>query len=156
MKGKQPNGLIPHPRIIAYLRRALRPIMSTVDSKNITSFRSIDDVVFVAHLRPHDTNVHDRFEALAGQYRDRSSFAVASDAQDQSGITCYNNLDEVQMSTAELSAVESLENFVRLCSAPLIPELTRRNELQYLSVRATHRHPNGQARKHSAHRECPL
>jgi protein disulfide-isomerase A1 len=126
--------LIP-PRVVAFLRRALRPVMSVVDSKNLTSFLSIDDIVLVAHLQPEDSNLFDRFTTMARQFHDRYSFAVARGVQSQLGISCYNNLDDTQRSTAELSTVESLENFVRLCSTPVIPELTRRNERQYLTVR---------------------
>jgi protein disulfide-isomerase A1 len=51
------------------------------------------------------------------------------------GIGCYNNLDNKQHSSTELDKIEALEEFVKLCSTPLIPELTRRNDVQYLKVR---------------------
>lgn len=120
---------------MAFLRRALRPALSAVDSKNITSFLSIDDVVFVAHLHAEDTNLYDRYETLARQYHDRYSFAVARSERGRPEISCYNNPDDMQRSTAEFSTVESLENLVKLCSTPIIPELTRRTEQHIFRVK---------------------
>lgn len=114
----------------------MRPALSALSSKNATSFLSIDDIVFVAHLQPEDNaNLYERYLALAQRYHDRYSFAVTRGVRNQAAISCYNNPDDMQRSTAELTTAESLEEFVRLCSTPVIPELTRRNEPQYFAVR---------------------
>ncbi len=49
-------------------------------------------------------------------------------------MECYNNVDGVQRSTAEFPSPNSIEGFVRLCATPLIPEMTRRNELSFYEV----------------------
>ena len=122
-------------RITSFIRRGLRPVLSTVDRHNVTWFMSTDDVVFVAQLQARDSNAHDRFLALAQKYHDRYSFAVNTEARpEKSEITCQNTPDGLQKKLPDLSAVGALENFVKMCSTPLIPELTRRNELQYLTV----------------------
>ncbi|KAK3689155.1 hypothetical protein B0T22DRAFT_375806 [Podospora appendiculata] len=115
--------------IVSFLRRALRPAVSYVATKNATSFVSIDDVVFIGHLAPRDISLRNQLQAAAQKYRDRFSFALSSDVQQQSAVTCSNNLDDVQHSTTELSSPTSLEEFIRMCSTPLIPELTRRSEM---------------------------
>ena len=120
--------------IIAFLRRVRRPVITRLDHQNITSFLNIDDIVIVAHLTPDDENLSQRFESVANKYRDRFSFGATEIPAPPAGIGCYNNVDNIQTSTSELSTAESLLDFVKRCSAPLIPQLTRRNELQYLKV----------------------
>ncbi len=51
-----------------------------------------------------------------------------------SSLACYNTVDDEQHTVDDISTVESLEAFVKLCSTPLVVELTRRNELEYMSV----------------------
>ncbi|OIW23005.1 hypothetical protein CONLIGDRAFT_719550 [Coniochaeta ligniaria NRRL 30616] len=119
--------------IRSYLRRALRPVLSTVTDKNLTVFRGVDDVVFVAYLRPKDTVLRDWFHTLAKRYRDRFSFAVTMTEQPSSAVHCYNNVKGAEIVQGDLNAVDSLQHFVKLCSVPLIPELTRRNDIEYNS-----------------------
>ncbi|KAH8901982.1 hypothetical protein BR93DRAFT_921235 [Coniochaeta sp. PMI_546] len=119
--------------IQSFLRRILRPVLSTVTDKNLTAFRGVDDVVFVAYLRPQDKVLRDRFSTLAKRYRDRFSFGVTVTTQATSAVYCYNNIRGAEMAWGDSTAVDSLQDFVRLCSSPLIPELTRRNEVEYSS-----------------------
>ncbi len=128
-----PDSRCDNVRIVPFLQRSLRPELSRLDDKNITSFLSIDDVVFVSHLAPGDANLAGRFADLAARYRDRYSFA-AGPGQHQSAVACYNNQDDEQRSTSQLETVESLDAFVKLCTTPLIVELTRRNEIEYMNV----------------------
>ena len=137
----RPNGIVDRYRgprkakqIVAYLRRMLRPSITLVTTKNITSFLSVDDVVLVGHITADDKNLRERFDRIAQKYHDRYSFALSKDVDGQSGLACYNNVDDVQRSAAELGQVEALEQFVKLCATPLIPELTRRSEMHYLTV----------------------
>ncbi len=120
--------------IIGFLRRALRPTLSHVNDKNVTSFLSVDDLVIIGQITPDDASLRRRFEDIANKYHDRFSFALSSTTGSQSSIGCYNNLDDVQRSVVELAAVEALETFVQLCATPLIPTLARRNELNQMSV----------------------
>jgi protein disulfide-isomerase A1 len=90
--------------------------------------------VFVAHLSPDDQHLRERFEVLAERYRDRYSFGLAAVPHPPAGVGCFNNVDNKQHSTTELESVESLTNFIKLCSTPLIPQLTRRNEVSLLKV----------------------
>ena len=119
---------------MAFLRRALRPAVSVLDDRNITSFLAVDDVVLVAHPAPGDAGLAARFAALAAEYRDRFAFAVGPPRR-PSSVACYNTLDDEQRATAELDAAGSLETFALLCAAPLIVELTRRNEVEVMGVR---------------------
>jgi protein disulfide-isomerase A1 len=120
--------------IIAYLRRMQQPPVSTLDERNATSFVSADHVVFLSHIAAGDEDLPARFRSVADKYRDRFSFATMATEERQSFLSCYNNADDVQQSTVELDRVEALEHFVKACSTPLIPELTRRNEMEYYAV----------------------
>lgn len=80
--------------------------------------------------------VQDRFKAMAERYRDRFTFAVLETADHQPEWSCYNNVNDVQRSAVDLDSLESLEKFIQTCSRPLIPELTRRNEMEYTTVSA--------------------
>ncbi|KAK0625074.1 hypothetical protein B0T17DRAFT_260621 [Bombardia bombarda] len=133
------------PSILSFHRRALRPAVSNVNKKNATSFIALDDVVFICHLATADDHNEDddarllhRFIALADKYRDRFSFAIMSSGHvsqtQQSTLTCYNNLDGLQHSITDLASPASLEAFVTTCATPLIPQLTRRNEMSFYST----------------------
>ncbi|KAK0723297.1 thioredoxin-like domain-containing protein [Lasiosphaeria miniovina] len=114
-----------------FIHRALQPfVIETVES-TAGALRLLDDVVIMAHPLPDDWSLYERFKALAKQYRDRYSFVVSSPIQDTSALACYNNVDDEKHVTTEVATVQALEDFVKLCSDPLIPELTRQNEVQY-------------------------
>lgn len=123
-------------RIRSFLQRTLRPTVSAVSEQNLTSFRSADEVVFVARFARNDAILKSRFDEIAKQYKDRFSFAVMVSAPTTSTTTivCYNNINGVEKVLSDAAPVHSLQNFVKQCSAPLIPELTRRNEMEYNSV----------------------
>ncbi|KAK3312758.1 hypothetical protein B0H66DRAFT_568848 [Apodospora peruviana] len=123
--------------IKGFMRRSLRPAVSQVDDKNITSFTSIDDVVFIGHIPASDQLV-ERFRTVAEKYRDRYSFAIAG-KRSAASVECHNNLDGLQHHlTADhlsTSSPSELEAFIKTCSTPLIPELTRRNEMSFYTTR---------------------
>jgi len=96
-------------------------------------------------------SLRERFAKAAEKYHDRFSFAISLDdhphvgqqqqdnteEETRTAITCYNIPDELQrsISVAELqSHPGAMDLFVRTCSTPLIPELTRRNEVSYYQV----------------------
>ncbi|KAK4154512.1 hypothetical protein C8A00DRAFT_42734 [Chaetomidium leptoderma] len=117
-----------------FLRRTGRPAVSSVTDKNATAFQSIDDVVLIGHFGLRDAHLRQHFTTTAERYHDRYSFALAG-AQQGPRVDCYNNLDGLQRSMTEFPSPGSIESFVKLCSTPLIPELTRRNELSFYESR---------------------
>ncbi|KAL2129593.1 hypothetical protein VTI74DRAFT_7547 [Chaetomium olivicolor] len=124
--------------IQGFLRRTAWPAISHVDSKNVTAFQAIDDVVFVGHFGPPDTLLRRSFTKIAHTYHDRYTFATTVLDQRKHSrpmIECYNNPDGIQRSTTDIFRPLDLRNFIKLCSTPLIPELTRRNELSFYETR---------------------
>lgn len=122
------------PSILSFLRRTTRPAVSPITPANLTTFQSIDDVVIIGHFS-RGTALQQHFKEIAAQYQDRYSFGRVADAQAQAPeMECFNNLDGAQRSTTEFPSPTSVEAFVKLCAARLIPEFTRRNELDFYQV----------------------
>src|SRR3569833_157406 len=122
-------------RMIQFVQRALRPSLMEVNDQSSPSFLTWDNVVFIGRFLAVDQGGYDNYKSLANRYRDRYSFGIHSKAaKDKSTIRCRNNLDEEEHTLDELWRVVGFENFVRLCTEPLIPEITRRNEERYSSV----------------------
>ncbi|KAJ2895606.1 protein disulfide isomerase [Zalerion maritima] len=73
--------------------------------------------------------------ALAAEYHPLYSFALLPLPDYPSGLACRNNPDDQQYSLSA-SEVESdplsMEHFLKKCATPLVPVLSRRNELDYL------------------------
>lgn len=127
--------------IQGFLRRTSRPKVSYVTEQNRTAFESIDDFVFVGRLPSGERTLQREFEAVAGIYRDRYSFAMTG-AHRTPELSCYNNLDGLQATTTVLDTPASFESFIALCAKPLIPQMTRRNELSFYSVSTANKIPN--------------
>jgi protein disulfide-isomerase A1 len=109
--------------------------VSFVTSQNATAFQAIDDVVFIGRFGPDHEHLRSQFDQAARTYHDRFSFAVAEARQGQEPtLACYNNLDGEHKSTAEFASPRAIPAFGKLCSAPLIPELMRSNELSFYEV----------------------
>ncbi|KAI3392971.1 hypothetical protein diail_4920 [Diaporthe ilicicola] len=120
--------------IQAYLQRMKRPPTAVVNEGNITSFASTDEIIFIAQFSDGDHYLEDRYMDIANQNRDRHAFAVGPVASQSSSLQCINNANQQQFSTTELSNPAAIENFIKQCTRPLVPELTRRNEAEYMQI----------------------
>ncbi|KAK9773445.1 putative Thioredoxin-like domain-containing protein [Seiridium cardinale] len=116
--------------IVSFLRRAARPTVTRLDEKKITAFQSIDDAVIVAHINARDTHIQALFKSLAHRYDDRASFGLL-EIDEKSTLVCYNNKDDEQLMTSELTAIDALSSFVEACIKPLVGEFSRRSEVKY-------------------------
>lgn len=110
-----------------------RPPVTALDDKKITAFQSIDDAVVIAYINPRDSHLEAGFKSISSRYRDRASFG-SLETTDDSTLVCYNNRDNEQSSTSDLTTIETLPAFVANCMKPLVGEFSRRNELKYLQV----------------------
>lgn len=122
------------------MRRISRPAVTELTGETINAFSTIDDVVFIAQLHSSDeTILRDQFSTTANWYRDRYSFGLSGAAKGTGGVHCYNSAEEYQLTTtvAELDQrVNALDEFIKNCTVPVIPQLTVRNEMTYLQVGA--------------------
>ncbi|KAL7903228.1 hypothetical protein HDV63DRAFT_363421 [Trichoderma sp. SZMC 28014] len=121
--------------IEAFVKRALRPsVQDITEQQQLDDFLASDDYVFLAQLHGDDESLDARFRSLAEEYSDRYSFGIASSPDaSSSGIWCYNNVDESENAATDPDDANALKKLVDLCTAEVIPQLTRRNELTHLS-----------------------
>ncbi|KIW95270.1 uncharacterized protein Z519_03854 [Cladophialophora bantiana CBS 173.52] len=120
--------------------RASLPAVSEVNVKNITDLVGIDRVTFVAHLKKDDGSMRSKFTKVAETFHDQFVFGIADDKRlaakekiELPSIIAYQTDvgdQEVLHGVVKPSVIES---FVRDAGKPLIDELTRRNELNYMS-----------------------
>jgi len=125
------------PDLLAFLRRAARPVLATVNEKNLTTLIGSDEVVFVGrHGKANtDDTLPIRFEQLAQTYADRYTFAVSTETTSSPSITCYRPHGELVRTADELdTSTTALTAFLETCVAPLVADLTRRNELHYMAT----------------------
>lgn len=138
---RSPAQLLKRCRIISFIRRAERPEISALDKKSLESFKSIDDAVFVAFLGPGNVELKSSFTTLASRNHNRFSFGVVSDGALAGaenillGCIVRYKVGEEHQSLCAQSRLDILQDFVEESTAPLIGEMTRRNELKFLQVR---------------------
>lgn len=126
--------------IESFLNRIAKPTVNEVADVSNRELLASDDIVIIAQVAANndETLFEERFRETAERYVDRFTFVLsAAGAGEAKSLQCYNNIDSSSFRTTELASHGAIEAFVKRCSAPLIPELTRRNELTYLSVSLT-------------------
>ncbi|KKP01568.1 hypothetical protein THAR02_06316 [Trichoderma harzianum] len=120
--------------IEAFVKRVLRPSIQDVDGKKLDEFISSDDIVFLLRLQGEDKILEARFRDFAQEYSDRYSFGITTAKSDlPDGIWCRNSIDQRENNAEDLDDPNALKNFLKICTAELIPQLTRRNEMTHLS-----------------------
>ena len=116
-------------------------MVSTLEKKSLPSFKYIDEDVFVAYMDPKDTELKSRFTTLAAHNRATFTFGIVSDAalaRDEKvtlGCVVRYKVGEDEQTLCGQSRIDILQDFVEESTAPLIGEMTRRNQLKYLQVR---------------------
>lgn len=120
-------------RIAQFLERVDRPIVTDLTSQALPTFSTIDDIVVIAQMRPEDKAFLGHFQEVAGDLRDRYTFAISNLPQGSSTsrVLCRNNLDDVEHLSGDLDRVGALEELIEKCATPLILPLTRRNEMVF-------------------------
>jgi len=127
--------------IIQFIFRSTLPPISTLDSKNRTSFESIDSTVFIAYLHPSDTSLKSAFATLAARYHLQYTFGMSfteprNNITSLPSIVCYkpNEGETEVLSLSPQAGIDEIEKFMEASTAPLIGEITRRNEMKYLKA----------------------
>ncbi|KAK0705779.1 hypothetical protein B0T21DRAFT_377548 [Apiosordaria backusii] len=123
--------------INSFVQRQSRPVISYVNDKSMPSFQKSDDITFIGHFGPTERQLKEDFTKLAKQYHDRFSFAIATYVVPKLLVECFNNIDEISLSATnnDLANPGALQHFILSCSAPLVPEMTRRNEMEFFQTR---------------------
>ncbi|PHH72341.1 hypothetical protein CDD82_6026 [Ophiocordyceps australis] len=119
--------------IVSFLQRIKRPVVSHLSNNDgLDDFLASDGVVVVAHLGSHDGSLLARFSSLADTYHDRYSFGLVSHEPGAANfVQCRNNMDAMEHEQSQVDRAGDFERFLSKCAEPLVPELSRRTELQY-------------------------
>lgn len=128
-------------RIVSFLKRAGLPIISILDSRNITDFKSADEAVVIAYVPKAEKTLREGFTELACRYHDRYTFGIASDRNvaktdnlQMPSVVVYKWKEGEQEVLAGPLGVDALETFLQTATAPSIGEFTRRNEMKYMKA----------------------
>ena len=128
-------------RIVSYVRRSRLPVLSTLESTDVSGFKIIDEHVFIACLNPEDADIKSIYEELAGRNHHRFTFGIVTDtslatAENIHSLSFlgYHSVGAGQEALTGEWRLRSLEAFVERTTLPLIGELTRRNEMKYLQA----------------------
>ncbi|EGR48750.1 ER-resident thioredoxin, partial [Trichoderma reesei QM6a] len=120
--------------IDAFVKRALKPSVQNVPGQQLANFITNDDYVFIAKLQGESESINSHYRDFAQEYSDRYSFGIiTSGSVPSNGVWCYNNVDGNQHAATDLNDPNALKKLLNLCTAEVIPQLTRRNEMTYLS-----------------------
>ncbi|CAK7219560.1 tRNA (adenine(58)-N(1))-methyltransferase non-catalytic subunit trm6 [Sporothrix eucalyptigena] len=127
------------PEITSFLRRAAHPSISSVDDKSLLTLLDADtnEITFVAQYGADDVTLAGRFVELAKGHADRHTFAVFKSPAKKtaSSVTCYRGSTQLAVrSGPKLATTTALDTFLELCTAPLVVDLNRRNELRYMGL----------------------
>ncbi|KAI0147803.1 ER-resident thioredoxin [Xylariaceae sp. FL1272] len=119
--------------IKSFLSRAHRPVITSLNSRKLADFQSIDERVIIGHLNPKDEHIITAFQTVASQYRDRATFG-SLETDTASIVECYNNVDEQKFTSTDFTAVDEISKLVDNCLASLIGEFNRVSEMSYLQA----------------------
>ncbi|KAI0885108.1 uncharacterized protein GGS22DRAFT_200170 [Annulohypoxylon maeteangense] len=120
--------------ILSYLKRAVRPSITTLNSEaKLIKFQSRDDYAMIAQINAQDPHIKTAYEKLASQYRDRLSFGSV-ETSGATTVSCYNNRDGQQFTVSDLAGINALPQLIESCLEPVIGEFTRANEMKYLQT----------------------
>lgn len=131
--------------IVSFLNRAVLravlPVVSTLDQKNITEFKSGDEAVIIAYIPEEEKALKAAFMELASRNHDKFTFGIASDktlakaANIQiPSVVVHRPKEGEQEVLPGPSGIDVLESFLETATAPSIGEFTRRNELKYMKA----------------------
>lgn len=119
---------MPH-RILSFLRRTSRPVISQLTPSDLPEFITSDDVVLTASFPADEAPLYEyQFRDLAREYRNRYSFAILSPASETKPVVrCRNNPNQEDFSLREaaLGSVAALRQLVAQCSSPLVLDPSR-------------------------------
>ncbi|KAF2872395.1 thioredoxin-like domain-containing protein [Massariosphaeria phaeospora] len=125
--------------IALYVRKRELPILTRIEPSDISSFKTIDDIVIIAYLRPHQDSLLSVFRSVAARNNENFVFGYSLETQtaDNEGlampaIVAYRNADgdnKVLNGHFKEGDVESLLENAR---KSVIGEVTERNLAEYM------------------------
>ncbi|CAO2658601.1 Nn.00g063240.m01.CDS01 [Neocucurbitaria sp. VM-36] len=119
--------------IRSFVRRHELPVLSHIQAYDIQAFKTIDDIVVIAYLRPDEEELLRTFRYVA-EGHDEYVFgfvtdAAIADAEDvaMSSIVCYKNLDGDHRSLGGHFSEADVESFLKTASKYAVKEFKERD-----------------------------
>lgn len=129
---KEYNGARKSDKICSFLKRMLLPIVSKVETDQVTKFSTIDKIVVLGFYNENKhKNEHAVFQTLARDYHEQAIFGYA-DAQSPS-ITIYKQFDGGEIKFDEEFKAEKVKRFIENNIYPVLDEITPQNFAFYSS-----------------------
>ncbi|KAJ2347762.1 protein disulfide-isomerase precursor [Coemansia sp. RSA 2618] len=132
------NGSRKEAGITSYMRKQLLPPLSTLDADSFDKFTKSDRVVVVGFVEDSDSAEYEVLEALAKELRDDYTFGVVTDkdlAKEHGvaspGIVVFKEFDDGKDVFEEDITADSLRNFIKASSVPVLGEISADNYSMY-------------------------
>ena len=127
--------------IISYMTKQSLPAVSTLTSETVEEFKTADKVVLVAYFAADDKTSNQTFESLANTFRDDYLFGASSDAAlaktegaSQPSVVLYKDFDEGKNVFEKAFDLESLKEFTKTASTPLVGEVGPETYSSYMEA----------------------
>jgi protein disulfide-isomerase A1 len=116
--------------LISYMTKQALPAVSDVTKDTIDEFKTADKVVLIAYFAADDKVSNETFTSVADGLRDNFLFGATSDAAlakaegvKQPGLVLYKSFDDGKDVFTETFDAESIREFAKVASTPLIGEV---------------------------------
>jgi protein disulfide-isomerase A1 len=121
------------------------PAVSVLTSDSLEEFKTTDKVVIVGYFDKDDKTSNTTFSAAAEALRDEYIFGATSDADlakaegvKQPAVVLYKDFDEGKATFEEALTQESITEFTKTASTPLVGEVGPETYAGYMAVRPFH------------------
>ncbi|KAG0228776.1 hypothetical protein B0O80DRAFT_435469 [Mortierella sp. GBAus27b] len=122
------------PEIVSYMMKKSLPALSVVEPENLTAFSESDRVVIVGVL-PKDSEKRAVLEKVAKELSDDFVFGVVEESADvKEGVVLYKKFDEGKNILDGDFTEESLTEFVKTNSVPVMDEIGPNNYGTYMEA----------------------
>ncbi|KAI1300849.1 protein disulfide-isomerase precursor [Mortierella claussenii] len=119
--------------IVSFMKKKSLPAVSEVSAENLTEFSASDRVVIIAAL-PKDSEKREALEKVAKVYSDEFVFGIVEENPDVKGegIVLYKKFDEGKNILEGDFTEESLVEFIKAHSVPIMDEIGPNNYATYM------------------------
>ena len=124
--------------IVSYMKKQSLPAVSDVTAENHDEFKGADKVVLIAYVDASDSKTADTFKEFANQHRDDYLFGLSTDAAaiaaanvKPPAVVMYKTFDEGRNDLEGVVSAESLYEFAKEHSVPLLDEISPDNFATY-------------------------
>ncbi|KAH8602571.1 thioredoxin-like domain-containing protein [Bisporella sp. PMI_857] len=129
------------PAIVSYMTKQSLPAVSLLTKETVEDFKTADKVVLVGYFAADDKASNTTFTTVAEKLRDSYLFGASNDAElakaegvSFPAVVLYKSFDEGKSIFAEALSAESIEQFAKTASIPLIGEVGPETYAGYMAT----------------------